>query len=311
MRDSPRKGELNVSELQATSVAAQPVLRPRARAHVRQRLSLVRSELRKLPAFLRRDLLIAWSYRLSFFSEWVTLAIQALLFYFLGQLVGPLAVPGIARGSVSYMEFVAVGIALGGFVQIALRRVADGLRGEQMTGTLESLLMTPTAPATVQIGTVLYDLIYVPVRTVVFLVIVTVAFGLDFEPMGLLPAALIMLAFIPFIWGLGIVNAGFLLTFRRGASVGAIGVTILTAFSGAYFPLSLLPDWVEPTAALNPIAIAVDGMRKPLLDGPDWSAFGGDLLVLVPISLLSLLVGAVCFRFALRREARRGSLGLY
>lgn len=302
-----------MSELQARSIPVQPAL-PRGAAvaaRLGRRLSLFRGETRKLTAFLRRDFLVAWSYRLSFFSEWATLAIQALMFYFLGQLVGPLVVPGIARGAVSYMEFVAVGIALGGFVQIALRRVADGLRGEQMLGTLESLLMTPTASATIQVGTVLYDLIYVPIRTVVFLVIVTIAFGLEFDALGLVPAALVMLVFIPFVWGLGIVNAGLLLTFKRGASVGAVAVTIMTAFSGAYFPLSLLPDWIEPTAALNPIAIAVDGMRKPLLDGPDWSAFAGDVLVLLPISALSLVIGAVCFRLAVRREARRGSLGLY
>lgn len=287
---------------------------PRARSvtgAAAARVGRLGHELAKLPAFVRRDFLVAWSYRLSFFSDFVALAVQAMMFYFLGRLVGTVAVPELGNRSVSYMEFVAIGIALAGLVQIALRKVADGLRNEQVQGTLEPLMMTPTAFSTIHFGTVLYDAIYVPLRTLVFLVTVTIAFDLEFAWSGIVPAVLVMAAFVPFVWGLGIVNAGFLLTFRRGASAGALGVTLLTAFSGAYFPLTLLPDWLEPTAEANPIAIAVQGMRRPLLDGADWGATAHDIGLLLPISIASLLVGSVCFRLALRRERRRGSLGLY
>jgi ABC-2 type transport system permease protein len=121
----------------------------------------------------------------------------------------------------------------------------------------------------------------------------------------------VLLAFIPFVWGLGVANAGFILTFRRGAGVSGFIVTLLTLFSGAFFPLSLLPGWAEGAAEFNPIAIAIDGMRQPLLGGGGWDGVGGDLLVLLPLSALSLTIGVLAFRAALKREKRRGSLGLY
>ena len=31
----------------------------------------VAGELRKLPAFVRRDFLVAWSYRMSFITDWL------------------------------------------------------------------------------------------------------------------------------------------------------------------------------------------------------------------------------------------------
>lgn len=268
-------------------------------------------EVAKLPAFLRRDLLVAWSYRLAFVSEWGGLALQALMFWFVSRMVDPASLPAYGGSSPTYMEFVAVGIAMSAFVQLALSRVGVGLRGEQVQGTLESLLLTPTSPATIQLGTVFYDLLYIPLRTAAFLVAVALAFGLHFDAGGFLPALVVLVAFIPFVWGLGVLNAGFLLTFRSGGGVAGFVVTLLTLFSGAFFPLDLLPGWAETVAELNPIALAIEGMREPLLGGSGWSGVGGTVLVLAPLAAVSLATGMAAFRLALRRERARGTLGLY
>lgn len=272
---------------------------------------VVVDELAKLPAFLRRDLLVAWSYRLAFVSEWSGLVLQALMFYFVGKLVSPEAIPTYGGTPATYMEFVAIGIAMTAFVQLALSRVGTGLRSEQVYGTLESLLMTPTTTMTIQLGTVFYDLLYIPVRTAIFLTFAALAFGLQFDLDGVLPALVVLLAFIPFVWGLGVANAGFILTFRRGGGVGGFAVTVMTLFSGAFFPLEVLPGSIRSGAELNPIAVAIEGMREPLLGGTGWDGVGGDVLFLLPLSAVSLAVGIAAFRLALLREKRRGSLGLY
>ncbi|HXV96471.1 MAG TPA: ABC transporter permease [Gaiellaceae bacterium] len=274
-------------------------------------MTVVGAELRKLPAFVRRDFLVAWSYRLPFVTDWVGLAFQAFMFYFIGLMVDPAKLPTFGGEPTTYLAFVAVGIAIAAFMTLALGRVSAGIQQEQLAGTLESLLMTPTSPATIQLGTVVYDLIYVPLRTAVFLVVIAVAFGLDFYASGLLPALIVLLAFIPFVWGLGIASAGATLTFRRGSGAVGLGISVLVLFSGAYYPLDLLPNWLASLAELNPITIAVDGMREPLLGGTGWEGVGKAVAVLVPLAVVSLVCGAVAFRAALRRERSRGTLGLY
>jgi ABC-2 type transport system permease protein len=180
-----------------------------------------------------------------------------------------------------------------------------------MIGTLESLLTTPTSPATIQLGSVLYDLIYVPIRTGLFLLLIAVGFSLDFNLAGVPPAALVILFFVPFVWGLGLVTAAATLTFRGGSAGVGFGLTIMTLGSGAFFPLALLPGWVESLASVNPMAIAIDGMRDPLLGVVDWNETLYGLVVLVPFSAVSLAVGVLAFRAALRRERRRGTIGHY
>lgn len=275
------------------------------------RIGAFTGELRKLPAFVRRDFLVAWSYRMSFVSDLVGLVGQVIVFYFIGQLVDSSRLPTFGGTSVTYLEFAAVGIALGVFIQFGLDRVSAAMRGEQLMGTLESVLMTPTAPATIQLGSVAFDLIYIPLRTAAFLGAVTLAFGLHFQAGGIAPALLLLLAFIPFVWGLGVLTAALLLTFRRGGSLVGLGAVVVGLLSGVYFPLSLLPGWLHGIANANPVAQAINGMREALLGGATLADLASNFALVVPFSAASLLIGLGVFRLAVRREQRRGTLGLY
>jgi len=268
-------------------------------------------ELAKLPAFLRRDLLVAWSYRFAFVGDLFNLAAQTLTFYFVGQMVDPSKLPVYGGTQATYLEFVAIGIGVSAFLLFGLGRVAQAVRGEQLMGTLESVLMTPTASPTVQIGSVFFDLIYIPIRTALFLLVVAVAFGLNFHAEGIVPAALVLLVFIPFVWGLGVLVAALTLTFKRGMGAVGLGALALGIFSGAYFPLSLLPHWLASVAADNPIARAMDAIRTALLSNAGWAGIASDLALLAPLSALSLAIGLFAFKLALRRERRLGTLGLY
>jgi ABC-2 type transport system permease protein len=151
----------------------------------------------------------------------------------------------------------------------------------------------------------------VPVRAGILLGAIALGFGLDFEASGIGPALLILMAFLPFTWGLGLVSAAAVVTFRRGGSATTMVVTMLGLLSGAVFPIALLPGFLQMIAEWNPFAIAIDGVRDALIGGTGWSEALGDLPRLVPLSLLGLVLGALCFRAAVARERRRGTLGHY
>jgi ABC-2 type transport system permease protein len=275
------------------------------------RFDILVGEARKLPAFVRRDFLVALSYRMAFVADLVSLTGQVLVFYFIGLMVDSSELPTFGGTEVTYLEFATIGIALGAFIYVCLERVSAAIRGEQLMGTLESLLMTPTTTTTIQLGSVVFDLVYVPIRTGLFLLAVAFTFGLDYHTSGVLPAAATLVAFIPFVWGLGVASAAMILTFKRGGGTIGMGMVGLALVSGVYFPLDLLPTWIATVSQYNPIALAIEGMREALLGGSGWSEAGPDALLLTPMSLIMLALGIVAFRVALRRERRRGTIGLY
>jgi ABC-2 type transport system permease protein len=274
-------------------------------------LAGIAEEVGKLPAFFRRNLLTMWSYRLAFFADWFNLVTQLVVFSFVGRLVDTTRLPEIGGRRVGYIEYVAVGIALMSFVQIALSRVLGAIRQEQLIGTLEFLLVTPTTPTTLQIGLVVYDLFYVPLRTFIFLGLAAAFFDITMTVSGLLPALAILLTFIPFVWGLGMVSAAATLTFRRGSGIVGLGAVALTVLSAAYIPVDVLPGWARWFAERNPLTLALSGARETILGGAGWSVVPPMVVVFVPLSIVSMAIGVYAFRLAMRRERRRGTLGMY
>jgi ABC-2 type transport system permease protein len=268
-------------------------------------------EIRKFPAFFRRDLLVAWSYRLAFAVDWVNLVGQIVVFALVGRLVSPSVLPTVGGVQITYVEFIVTGIALTTLLQIALGRVVNAMREEQLMGTLEALLMTPTSQWTVQLGLVVYDLVYVPIRTILLFVVATLLFGLRIHLDALAPLVAILIAFIPFAWGIGMLGAALVLTYRRGVSVLTFGTSILMIGSNAYFPITVLPGWVQSLTKFNPITVALHGVRNVLLAGTGWGDALHTVLLLVPVAIVSLLVGIAAVRFAIARERRQGTLGLY
>lgn len=265
----------------------------------------------RIAAFLRRDLLMAWSYRAAFFADAANLVMQALLFVYVSRLVDVDRITAFGGSQSGYLAFVTVGIAISAFLAIGFGRLGSAIASERFMGTLESVLMTPTGLSTLQLGWLAYDLIYVPIRTGVFIVIMAVAYDLAFDVTGTLPAATFLFAFLPFVWGIGALRAASTMVFRRGGMLTNAGAFALTLGSGAYFPLELLPGWAQYLARFNPLALAVDGSRAALMDSAGWGELLQPLLGLMLLSVLTLVVGLIVFRASLRRELKAGGVGLY
>jgi ABC-2 type transport system permease protein len=269
------------------------------------------AEAAKLPAFVRRDWRIALSYRAVFVADLLGLATQVIVFFFIAKLVDPGTLPQYGGTVPSYLAFVSVGIVVNLTAGVLLYQVADSLRTEQLTGTFEALLSTPTSGATLQLGSVAYTLIIVPIRAAILLGAIALLFGLDLQLSGVAPALALLLCFLPFTWGLGLVSAAFVVTFRRGGNATGIVVTLLGLISGAVFPIALLPGVLRTIAEWNPFAIAIEGVRDALIGGTGWGPAGLDMLRLVPLAAAGLALGVICFRLAVARERRRGTLGQY
>ena len=140
----------------------------------------------------------------------------------------------------------------------------------------------------------------------ILLTTLALVFGLGLQLDGVPQALVLLVFFMPFVWGLGILAAAITLTFRRGAGVVGLGVAALTLVSGLYFPVGLLPGWLTAAAQANPLAIAAEALREALLGGADWSAIGPDILIL-DAALAALVPRSARSRSGSRSGASAGS----
>lgn len=104
----------------------------------------------------------------------------------------------------------------------------------------------------------------------------------------------------------GLAVSGLVLRFGLGAeSLAWVAVFAFAPLSGIYYPLSTLPDWLQPVALSLPSAHIFEGMRSVLLDG----VFRTDqFLTAIALNGVFLAVGTASFLYAFHVARRRGLL---
>jgi ABC-2 type transport system permease protein len=204
--------------------------------------------------------------------------------------------------------------ALVGFFAYFLVFILTGISflRERIGGTLERLLATPIRRSEIVTG---YSLGFGFFATLQVIVIMAFALGTIHVPaIGPLPAFSIglgianagspLLAFlVALLLALGAVNLGiFLSTFARTEFqiLQFIPIVIVpqALLCGLLWPISSLPELLQPIARLLPLTYAIDGLREVLVKGSDLSgqALRIDLLVLAGIAVLLAVLASLTIR---------------
>lgn len=262
----------------------------------------------QLAAFVRRDWLVARSYRFPFLLGLVTSIVMLAVLHQVGILVdrAHIHAGALSRG---YYGYVLVGMALLGIVATATHAFATKLRQEQTTGTLEALLATPAPVSLVILGSSTYDLLQALVTGLLILglgVVSGVHMTGDAAP--LMVAVVDLIGLLGIFAALGIGIAAFTVVFKRGNALSALVTGGLAVLGGVYFPINLLPTPVRVISEILPFTWGVSVLRQALLlgkfDAPHTIGVIAAAVVCLPLSLW-------LFRVAVAKARRDGSLAQY
>jgi len=121
-----------------------------------------------------------------------------------------------------------------------------------------------------------------------------------------LPLVGFFVALIVMSWALGMGVCALILRVGLGAeSIAWLVVFILAPVSAVYYPVSVLPEWLQQVSWCLPTAAVFEGMRAILLDG----TFRPDLLLRAfLLDALYLAIGAGLFLYSYHVARRRGLL---
>ncbi len=267
--------------------------------------------LRLVRAFLRRDWLNEISYRFSFLLQFFGVFFSVAVFHFVARLFGDSAAAFLEPYGGDYFSFVLIGIAFGGYFGVGLSGFSSSLRQAQTTGTLEAMLTTPTRVSTIIINSSLWAYAFTTLRVLVYLFIGAVFLGVDLSQ-GNYPAALLILILTIIAFsGLGILAASFIMVLKRGDPVTWALNALATLLGGVYYPITVLPDWLQVLAGLIPVTYALRAMRLALLQGASFTELLPDILALAFFAAVFLPLSLVAFRWAVQRARVDGSLTHY
>lgn len=265
----------------------------------------------RMGAFIRRDFQVESSYRLSFLFTVGGVVVRALIFYFLSAFIEAAAGPLLGDYGGDYFSFVIIGIALGGYFSTGLTSFASALRQAQMTGTLEAMVMTPTPVSWLIVGSAAWSYVYTTFRVLVYLLVGALFLGLDLSQANFGAALLVLLLSIVSFASIGILAASVIMVVKRGDPITAVFGNVSNLIGGVFYPVAILPGWLQVFAYLLPITYSLRAMRGALLVGAGWQELAPDILAL---SLFCLVLGPAAllvFRFAVNRARLEGTLSHY
>jgi ABC-2 type transport system permease protein len=84
--------------------------------------------------------------------------------------------------------------------------------------------------------------------------------------------------------------------------------SILLLISGVYYPITVLPEWMQGLAAISPATYVLEGMRATILNGVPTSDLGQYVLPILVLGVVSLPIGIWVFNLAERYAKRTGRL---
>jgi len=200
-----------------------------------------------------------------------------------------------------------IGATIWAFLGIIFEFMTETVAWERWEGTIEYTFMAPLSRPVHLIGMGLYAVMYGLVRASAVFVAVVAFIGIH-VPNANYPAAISLLAIasVSFI-GVGMMTAVLpLISPEKGTQLGFVAQGLMLVVSGVYYPVSVLPDWMQWISKISPATYALRGCRASIIDGVglQWA----DVWPLLLIGVVSIPLGLVVFGSGERYAKRNGKL---
>ena len=202
-----------------------------------------------------------------------------------------------------------IGTSIWTYISVCFDNVAETVTMEKWEGTIEYTFMAPIQRITQMLGTSAYAVLHGLLLTGIQIAVMALFFHLDLSHADWLTTiTLLLVGTISFV-GIGIMAAVLPMLFtERGAQMTYIIRSVLLLVSGVYYPISVLPGWMQPLSAISPATYLLDGLRQGIIDGqPIWHLWGHCLKLLIA-GVVTVPAGLWIFNVAERYAKRTGKL---
>lgn len=259
---------------------------------------------------MRVSWLTASSYRVSMILSLLGVVGSVIPVYFIAKALQPMMATAIQGEGHQYFAFLLIGSLTFTFIPLAVSSLPNTITSSITSGTLETVLGTPTSLPTMLVGMMGYNFLWTGVRAALML-LSGWALGASISwvqlPSAMFLLLLIIIAYIP----IGLMSAAAYLAFRT-AGPFAMGVMVISSLlGGVYYPTHVVPSWLEHVSGAIPLTYGLRALRHVLLEGASLMSVRQDVGILLMMTAFLLAVGGWLFAAAMSYARRTGSLSYY
>ena len=205
--------------------------------------------------------------------------------------------------------YLVIGTLVWRYLSLIFYWITDLIGIERWEGTIEYTLMAPIRRVTHMAGQTLFAVIYSLAFTGIILAITVVLFEIDLREANLAGGTLMMLAGSLSFIGVGIMGSILPLLFpERGSQMTHVIIALLLLVSGVYYPVNVLPEFLQKLARFSPATYVLDGTRQALLEGATTAQLWPYIWPTLIMGAIAIPLGLWVFGQAERYAKRAGKL---
>jgi ABC-2 type transport system permease protein len=271
-------------------------------------MSTLVHEFRATYAFMERNAFLVKRY-LSWEVVWLVYSIaNSLSVSYIGmgmvQLSGGQDIDG--RYLVLYL---VVGTLVWRYLSLIFYWITDVIGMERWEGTIEYTLMAPIHRVTHMAGQTFFAVIYSLIFSAIILAVTVVLFDIDLSNANMFGGTLMLIVGSLSFIGVGIMGSILPLLFpERGSQMTHVIIAIMLLVSGVYYPVSVLPEFLQKLSVLSPATYVLDGTRLALLEGMSTRQLWPFIWPTLIMGIIAIPLGLWVFGMAERYAKRAGKL---
>jgi ABC-2 type transport system permease protein len=202
-----------------------------------------------------------------------------------------------------------IGAVVWAYLGVLFEFLMETVAWERWEGTIEYTFMAPLSRAMHLAGQGMFAISYGLLRAIFLFIACALFFDLSMPDANFIGAfVVIAIASISFI-GIGVMTSVLpLISPEKGTQLGFVAQGTLLVVSGVYYPISVLPGWMQFLAKFSPATYALEGARKAIMDGAPMSELWSDIWPLLVIGAVSIPLGLWVFSRGELYAKRHGKL---
>jgi ABC-2 type transport system permease protein len=207
------------------------------------------------------------------------------------------------------MIILLIGAVVWSYLGLVFEIETETVAWERWEGTIEYTFMAPLSRPAHLLGMGAFAVLYGVARTVALFGLVALMLGVHFGSPDFVTATVVLAASSVSFVGIGMMTAVLpLVSPEKGTQLGFIAQGLLLVISGVYYPVSVLPQWMQWLSVVSPATYTLEGARRAILDGAGVTAVWDDLWPLILIGAIAVPLGLFVFSLGERYAKRHGRL---
>lgn len=258
---------------------------------------------------IKKDFLWEFSYKISFFGQFMGMALTLITFFFLSKTFENNQTQYLGTYGGDYFLFSIIGVAFLDHFFNLIRSLSFAIRNAQAFGYIDAILQTKRNIITVMLAMLAYPYMKGNIKFVLYLFLASLIgeYPLPFEAYALSSLVLFLSSF--FVIGIAFLSGAFVLVYKQANPINYLANTLVSVFSGILYPVSVLPSYLQMISEIIPATYSLELIRGIIFSQN--LEFKIDIINILLVPSIIALISIIVFNFAVTKIKRDGTSGKY